>query len=506
LLRAKSIEIIRVKPYINKTPKREKGMGERFQGGEDLIEKYAKDRVFVNEKQFAEFLHKIEPRRGWDAWRKAIQRWVKKGNSFKRDASQYSDEPELIASKFYHDESNDRYICILDAVDGMYVVEGEKHRAMRRAYSKDGGNMTVDDMARNFDMPVMLLNEYVRIHGWRHAMDPFTDHEIKMRTVDDMVEEMIAMRRLDVMHKAEAKRWRDIEKQADAYRYLNESIGNEFKELMVKHKPKAVKPYKIDASGRDYAVVISPTDLHYGKAGWKLEVGEAYGFDEARERLLEKTSQLVSRLPGKPEKIYVTAGSDWFHVDNDVGQTTKGTPQDMAGSPAQILMQGCQLAQEHIDSLRAVAPIEIVFMGGNHDRHTSLMLMMYIDAYYKDAEDVNVIVSPHIRQYITYGNNLLGFTHGDGKVLKKLHSLMAHEARRDWGSTQNHMWFHGHLHHQQMVERGGCMIIQLPSLAGEDRYHARHGYTMARAGLCAHMIDKELGLVGTMFAPVMPDE
>ena len=47
-------------------------MGERFQGGEDLIEKYAKDRVFVNEKQFAEFLHKIEPRRGWDAWRKAI--------------------------------------------------------------------------------------------------------------------------------------------------------------------------------------------------------------------------------------------------------------------------------------------------------------------------------------------------------------------------------------------------------------------------------------------------
>ena len=82
LLRAKSIEIITVEPYINKTPKHEKVMGERFHGGEDLIEKYAKDRVFVNEKQFAEFLHKIEPRRGWDAWRKAIQRWVKKGNEF----------------------------------------------------------------------------------------------------------------------------------------------------------------------------------------------------------------------------------------------------------------------------------------------------------------------------------------------------------------------------------------------------------------------------------------
>tara|TARA_Y100001937_G_scaffold46527_1_gene65292 strand:- start:3752 stop:5194 length:1443 start_codon:yes stop_codon:yes gene_type:complete len=480
-------------------------MGERFIGGVDLIEKYAKDRAFTNEKQFAVFLHSVEPRRSWDAWRKAIYRWVKQGNTFRKTADEY-EATTLITSKYYHDESNDRYICMMDTIDGMYVVEGEKHRAMRRAYSNTGGGLTVEDMSREFDMPVAILGEYIRIHGWTHAMDPFTDHEVKMKTVDDMVDEMVSLRRIDVVRRAEQKRWRQIEKEADAYRYLNETIGDEFKELLKDHKPKAVKPFKMKTSERDYAVVISPTDLHYGKYGWRLEVGEEYGFDEARERLLEKTSQLVERLPGKPEKIFVTAGSDWFHVDNDAGATTKGTPQDMAGSPAQILMQGCQLAQEHIDSLSAVAPIEVVFMGGNHDRHSSLMLMMYLHAYYKSVDDVNVILSPHIRQYINYGNNLLGFTHGDGKVLNKLHSLMAHEARRDWGSTQNHMWFHGHLHHQQVIERGGCMIIQLPSLAGEDRYHARHGYTMARAGLCAHMIDKELGLVGTMFAPVMPDE
>ena len=480
-------------------------MGERFTGGVDLIEKYANDRGFNNERQFARFLHEIEPRRSPDAWRKAIQRWTKKGNTFRTMVDDY-EEATLITSKHYYDKANDRYICMMESIDGMYVVEGEKHRTMRRAYSNTGGGMTVDDLSREFDMPVPIVSEYIRIHGWKHSMDPFTDEEVKMRTVDDMVDEMVSLRRIDVVRRAEQKRWRQIEKEADAYRYLKETIGDEFKELLKNHKAKPVRPFKLKSSDRDYAVVISPTDLHYGKAGWKLEVGEAYDFDEARERLLEKTSQLVERLPSQPEKIFVTAGSDWFHVDNDLGTTTKGTGQDMAGSPAQILMQGCQLAQEHIDSLRAVAPVEIVFMGGNHDRHSSLMLMMYLDAYYKHADDVNVIVSPHIRQYVNYGNNLMGFTHGDGKVMNKLHSLMAHEARRDWGSTQNHMWFHGHLHHQQMVERGGCMIIQLPSLAGEDRYHARHGYTMARAGLCAHMIDKELGLVGTMFAPVMPDE
>ena len=315
-------------------------MGERFTGGADLIEKYAKDRAFNNEHQFSRFLHEIEPRRSPDAWRKAIQRWVKKGNSFRKEADEY-EETKLITSKHYYDNANDRYICMMDTIDGMYVVEGEKHRAMRRAYSDTGGGMTVNDMSREFDMPVPMVDEYIRIHGWKHGMDPFTDQEIKMRTIEDMVDEMVSLRRIDVVRRAEQKRWRQIEKEADAYRYLNETIGDEFKELLKNHKTKPVRPFKMKTSGRDYAVVISPTDLHYGKYGWKLEVGEEYGFDEARERLLEKTSQLVERLPSKPEKIYVTAGSDWFHVDNDAGgTTTKGTGQDMAGSPAQILMQG----------------------------------------------------------------------------------------------------------------------------------------------------------------------
>jgi len=49
-------------------------------------------------------------------------------------------------------------------------------------------------------------------------------------------------------------------------------------------------------------------------------------------------------------------------------------------------------------------------------------------------------------------------------------------------------------------------VVQLPSLAGEDRYHSRNGYVMARPGLSAYMIDKNLGLTGSLFAPVIHDE
>ncbi len=39
-----------------------------------------------------------------------------------------------------------------------------------------------------------------------------------------------------------------------------------------------------------------------------------------------------------------------------------------------------------------------------------------------------------------------------------------------------------------------------------DRYHSRNGFSMSRAGLSAYMIDKEAGLIGSLFAPVIHDE
>ena len=49
----------------------------------------------------------------------------------------------------------------------------------------------------------------------------------------------------------------------------------------------------------------------------------------------------------------------------------------------------------------------------------------------------------------------------------------------------------------------GAMILQLPSLAGHDRWHYNKGYTMNKAGLCAHLVDEKLGVVGSLFAPVV---
>lgn len=202
-------------------------------------------------------------------------------------------------------------------------------------------------------------------------------------------------------------------KYAEKYQKFEYEVLNEFKDI-ISEAELTVTKLEMSENEHDYSLVVSPTDFHWGKFGWVDEVGEKYDFEEAKTRLMEKTSELISRLPSRPEQIILATGSDWFHVDNDQGTTTKGTPQDMCGSPAQILMTGCQMAREHIDLLRQVAPVKVVFMPGNHDRMSAIALMMYLSAVYENVYDCEVVVSPSTRQYVEYGNNLIGFIHGDG--------------------------------------------------------------------------------------------
>ena len=463
------------------------------------------DRNFDNQKAVianARDFHAMNDNRTVKGWEMAIRKWLHSNPDRKADKPEAPVVNETVAlnSAYFYDTVNDVYITYLSVAGDMISVEGSKHRAMKEAYSGMVGKAaSINEISREFGIPRTWFDEYRRRHGWTHDMDPYTDEEVVDSTPEQLVEDLLLRRRRELHKGFENKKWKQIEDDATKFRMFEDSLLSEFRELITNKLPE-VTPFELEPSQHDYSLVVSPTDFHWGKLGWVDEVGEQYDFETARYRLMEKTTELISRLPGKPEEIIVATGSDWFHVDTDTGTTTKGTPQDMCGSPAQILMTGCMLAREHIDLLRSVSPVKVVFMPGNHDRMSAFALMMYLSAVYENIDDCEVIVSPMTRQYVEYGNNLIGFTHGDKKM--DLPSVMSNEKRELWGKCEHRTWFHGHLHHQKINETKGCMVIQLPSLAGHDRYHYRAGYVESKAGLAAHIIDKEKGVIGSLFAPV----
>jgi predicted phosphodiesterase len=448
---------------------------------DDIIDQYDEE-DFSSRLEFARFLHEKHPEKSIKGWEMTLIRQANDKNKYR-----YNAEEDLY---------------VYNWAKSRLEITGEKHRSMITNYTN---GMRVETMAVTHDLPIDFISYWRRTHSITRGSIPLASEELFELSDEDSLETIAMRRRVKIATLEVQKRYALIEKDAIKWRELEKQL-DELKGTLEK-APKTVPKLKLPASRSPYALVVCPTDFHWGKHGWSDEVGETYNFEEARKRLMEKTEKLVERIAVAPEKIYVGAGSDWFHVDNDYGTTTKGTAQDMCGSPAQILITGCQLAREHIDLLRQVAPVEVVMMAGNHDRHSTIALMMYLSAAYEGVEDVTITISPNNRRYFVYGDTLLGFTHGDGLSKKiSLPALMSVEAKREWGITDHRVWFHGHLHHQRLTERDGCLIIQMPSLAGHDRYHARAGYTTSTAGLAAYMIDKREGYIGSFFAPVSHED
>jgi len=397
---------------------------------------------------------------------------------------------------YTYDEKNDKYTTHLGT--GSITMSGATHRQIMAEWS---AGMSTAQICHTHKIAESHFKQYKRIHKITRGSIPVTGEQLmEVDDQDGLIDDIIISRRHTLAADLAKEQHKRMAEDSKNWRTLMDDYVAHMTTLT--KAPKSVPKIKLTKAKNPYALVVCPTDFHWGKYGWADEVGESYNFDEARHRLMEKTETLVSRISTKPEKIYVGAGSDWFHVDNDAGLTTRGTPQDMCATPAEILITGCKLAREHIDLLRQVAPVEIIMMAGNHDRHSSLALMMYLSAAYEGVNDVDIVITPNNRRYIEYGNTLLGFTHGDGLGKVSLGSLMAVEARELWGTNEHKVWFHGHLHHQRMHEKDGCLIIQMPSLAGHDRYHARSGYTTSKAGLAAYLIDYKEGYIGSLFAPV----
>ena len=168
---------------------------------------------------------------------------------------------------------------------------------------------------------------------------------------------------------------------------------------------------------------------------------------------------------------------------------------------ADILSTGCELMSTYIDMLRQVAPVEMVLMAGNHDQLLSVSLHLYLQAWYRTCEDVTTINSAKSRQYITYQNNLICFHHGDGvNKTSDLARLAAIEAPQAWGSCDHRMVFTGHLHYEKIEEDRGFVRYQLPSLSGEDKWHAKSGYIGNRKIVAAVLIDHEDGILASIYA------
>ena len=255
---------------------------------------------------------------------------------------------------------------------------------------------------------------------------------------------------------------------------------------------KRMKPKK----GR-CALVVNIADLHLGKLCWNGETGENYDYKIAEKRFFGAVDDIIANADwGNIDKIFFPIGNDFFNFDSPQGNTTSGTPQNNDLRWQKMFKKGKDMLIKAIEELAEFAPVEALYVPGNHDMTTSFYVVEALNAYFRNNENITVDVEAKTRKYRQYGATFIGFTHGDTDA-KRLHLLMPAEARELWGQTKYHEFLTGHLHKESIHtdEIGNVIIRRTSSMVGTDAWHYQQGYVGSVKKTQHFIYDFEKGLV-----------
>lgn len=281
-----------------------------------------------------------------------------------------------------------------------------------------------------------------------------------------------------------------------------ETINEWFNKLDRKYSLPNISDYNsANNSEGNTCLLIDIADLHLNLQATMFSTGNEYNCDIAESLFFYVINDIINRTQKYSfNKIIFCVGGDMLNGDNLSGSTTKGTPQDSDTLYFDAVERLYAMTVKAIDILRNKAPVDVIYVCGNHDKLTGYKLSKYIEAWYRNDDGVNVDYSPLPRKYVKFGKTLFVFAH-DGNI-KTLPKLIADEARKYWSEVDATEVFLQHLHSEQVLtEQYNMRIQRLPTISARSDWTVDKGFGSKRQ--CKTFIfDKEDGLTDILYTPI----
>ena len=249
-------------------------------------------------------------------------------------------------------------------------------------------------------------------------------------------------------------------------------------------KPHSSRPVVIINEDADNMLEIDIFDLHLGKLAWARETGyQDYDLGIARRLFEQALEALIARTASHAfAEVLLPIGNDFFNADNLNTETTHGTRQDCDGRFHKTAAIGRAMLVAAIERLRAIAPVAVVVVPGNHDQLAAWHLGDSLECYFHRDADVRIDNTPTLRKYHEFGQVMLMFTHGNKGRQLDYPLLMATEQPNMWGRTKYREAHIGHLHKTHAIdspsvkENHGARVRVLSSLCAADAWHSEQTF------------------------------
>ena len=319
-------------------------------------------------------------------------------------------------------------------------------------------------------------------HGWNHAVPD--GHKIK--GVSTFYDEQGNPVRQWVKSQTDEKRQFEI---------LVERIESA-QEGLTRFKPVAA-PKNAD---EDLLTLLTITDFHLGMYAYEAETGDDWDVHIARDVFLNSISDMIKASPRSGTGLLCQLG-DFLHWDGILSVTPQSghilDADTRYGKLVELSMS--VMAEAVMMMLRRFDKVVVVSAEGNHDISGSIWLRKHIKHLFADEERLEVVDNDFPYYAHLHGKTMLGFHHGHKVKLAALHKLFASEPRfREMWGQANYTYIHtGHYHHERVVEDGGAISEQHPTLSGRDAYAARGGWVSRRGAkvITYHKTDGEIARI-----------
>ncbi len=285
---------------------------------------------------------------------------------------------------------------------------------------------------------------------------------------------------------------------------------------LIQEMPKFVPPKKTQRKvpKTPYALEMCLYDAHIGKLAWGKETLQGdYDIDIATDLFVKSAiGNLNYTANFNFEKVFLILGQDFFHVENYQSQTPLGGIKlDVDSRLLKIYWKGKEAFLKTVYLCREVAPVEILWVPGNHDMHASFYLSEVVKEHFKNDEFVMVDNTAPWEKARLWGNLLVGYTHDANIRMANVVNMLPQFWPELWGQSKYREWHTGHKHTKaewkfmptQTV--GGVIVRQIPTLSTIDAWHSQNKFVDAVPGGESFVWSKENGICAHFTAYVNLD-
>jgi transposase-like protein len=232
----------------------------------------------------------------------------------------------------------------------------------------------------------------------------------------------------------------------------------------------------------DLAAVYIAADWHVGALSWRRETGTNWDLKIAQEVIGDSVSRLVTATPAARQAVVLGLG-DLMHSDGYDPMTAKSKNiLDVDGRYPRVLQAATSLLIATVTkALSKHEKVLVRILPGNHDSQSAIAVSLALAMYYSENDRVTVDDDPSYFWWWSWGETLLGATHGDAAKMKDLPLIMASRNAEAWGKSKYRHVYTGHIHTQTSYEFSGVTVESFQSPVAADAWHHKMGYGATRA-------------------------